>query len=202
MTCIPCCLPELGSRLIKSGAGNKYQRVAAAQYSITSDCHPLSLSVAGVPIAIALSYVHSSHTLYSGLTILRRPTLRMISSSTKLAAAQSELQTCETHLAAKERELAIKRCTGFRDGLGVRIRALTECGGMWSEVGKRVLRVLEELETDFPGMISPPFYFIYTTVSHETEHRRSSIIHQSPPNKPRECDNTTATRPSPLLGRL
>jgi hypothetical protein len=72
------------------------------------------------------------------------------SSSTKLAAAQSELQACGTHLAAKERELAIKRCTAIRDGLGARIRALMECGWVWSEVGKDALRVLEELEPE-PG---------------------------------------------------
>jgi hypothetical protein len=47
------------------------------------------------------------------------------------------------------------------DGLGDRIRALMECGWVWSEVGKETLRVLEEMETEFPGM-SPPFLFIQT----------------------------------------
>ena len=68
------------------------------------------------------------------------------------------VQACETHLAAKERELAIKRCNALRDDLGARIRALIECGWVWSEVGKEALRVLEAMETQ-PGK---NFLFIYT----------------------------------------
>ncbi|PPQ68991.1 hypothetical protein CVT26_001925, partial [Gymnopilus dilepis] len=63
-----------------------------------------------------------------------------------LAAAQAELQACENHLATKERELALKRCATVRDGLGLRIRALMECGWVWAEVGKQALQVLEELK--------------------------------------------------------
>jgi hypothetical protein len=41
-----------------------------------------------------------------------------------LAAAQlAELQACEVHLAAKERELVIKRCTAICDGLRLGVRA-------------------------------------------------------------------------------
>ena len=45
--------------------------------------------------------------------------------------------------------VGLKRCTAIRDGLGARIRALMECGRVWSEVGKEALRVREELETWF-----------------------------------------------------
>ena len=73
-----------------------------------------------------------------------------------------------------------------------------ECGWVLSEVDKEALRVLEELETKFPGK---SFLFLY-------KHRKnlyecfikeqscSSITRQSPPNNPRECDTTTTTRPS------
>jgi len=88
------------------------------------------------------------------------PLSASFSSSTKLAAAQSELQACETHLAAKERELAIKRCTALRDGLGARIKALIECGWVWSEVGKEALHVLEEMETE-PGKSFPFLFYLY-----------------------------------------
>ncbi|KDR72846.1 hypothetical protein GALMADRAFT_252135 [Galerina marginata CBS 339.88] len=77
-----------------------------------------------------------------------RPLSASFSSSTKLAAAQSELQACETHLAAKERELAIKRCAAVRDGLGARIKALVDCGWMWGELGKEALKSLEELNVE------------------------------------------------------
>ncbi|KAF8953680.1 hypothetical protein BDZ97DRAFT_1679053 [Flammula alnicola] len=80
-----------------------------------------------------------------------RPLSASISSSTKLAAAQSELQACEAHLAAKERELATKRCVAVRDGLGTRLRAMVECGWAWNELGKEALQSLEELGTDHPG---------------------------------------------------
>ncbi|KAF8151813.1 hypothetical protein B0H34DRAFT_624081, partial [Crassisporium funariophilum] len=57
-----------------------------------------------------------------------RPLSSSFSSSTKLAAAQSELQACEAHLAAKERELEVKRAVAVRDGLGARARAMIDCG--------------------------------------------------------------------------
>ncbi|TFK63176.1 hypothetical protein BDN72DRAFT_872367 [Pluteus cervinus] len=51
-----------------------------------------------------------------------------LNTSTKLAAAQSELQACEAHLAEKERELDALRTSAVRDGLSARCRAMIECG--------------------------------------------------------------------------
>ncbi|KAF9478744.1 hypothetical protein BDN70DRAFT_986054 [Pholiota conissans] len=75
-----------------------------------------------------------------------RPLSASFSSSTKLAAAQSELQACEAHLAAKERELEAKRNSAIRDGLGTRIRAMIDCGWAWHELGKGALQSLDELK--------------------------------------------------------
>ncbi|KAF8152185.1 hypothetical protein B0H34DRAFT_820924 [Crassisporium funariophilum] len=57
----------------------------------------------------------------------------------------SELQACEAHLAAKERELEVKRSVAVRDGLGARARAMIDCGWAWGEIGQETLRALESL---------------------------------------------------------
>ena len=63
----------------------------------------------------------------------------------KLSHTQSELQACETHLAAKERELSIRRCVIVKAGLDARFRAMVECGWAWGEIGKEALATLEQL---------------------------------------------------------
>ncbi|GJF00420.1 hypothetical protein PsYK624_167080 [Phanerochaete sordida] len=63
----------------------------------------------------------------------------------KLAAAQSELQACESHLASKERELDNMRSVAVRTGLQARCKALVECGWQWGEMGKEGIRALETL---------------------------------------------------------
>ncbi|KAG6860298.1 hypothetical protein C0995_012998 [Termitomyces sp. Mi166 len=63
--------------------------------------------------------------------------------SSKLSAAQAELQACETTLAQKERALQLGRVEALKEGLGMRCRALMECGWLWAEVGKEALRALE-----------------------------------------------------------
>ncbi|KAF8151820.1 hypothetical protein B0H34DRAFT_664779 [Crassisporium funariophilum] len=80
-----------------------------------------------------------------------RPLSSSFSSSTKLAAAQSELQACEAHLAAKERELEVKRSVAVRDGLGARARAMVDCGWAWGEIGQETLRALESLGNGGPN---------------------------------------------------
>ncbi|KAI6115747.1 hypothetical protein EV401DRAFT_2210762 [Pisolithus croceorrhizus] len=67
------------------------------------------------------------------------------SASSKLAHAQAELQACESHLADKERELAVRRISVVREGLGARCRALIDCGWVWGEMGKQGLRALQSL---------------------------------------------------------
>lgn len=82
---------------------------------------------------------------------------RTIATSTKIAAAQSELQACETHLATKENELAVRRTVAVRDGLNVRCQALVQCGWAWTELGKEAIGVLEspELTEDVHGAHRP-----------------------------------------------
>ncbi|KAG6901392.1 hypothetical protein C0995_012542 [Termitomyces sp. Mi166 len=66
--------------------------------------------------------------------------------SSKLSAAQAELQACEVTLAQKERALQLGRIEALKQGLGMRCRALMECGWLWAEAGKEVLRALEVLQ--------------------------------------------------------
>lgn len=65
--------------------------------------------------------------------------------SSKLSAAQAELQACEAQLAARERELDEKRASAVREGIGARAKAMVECGWAWGEMGKESLRALETL---------------------------------------------------------
>jgi hypothetical protein len=67
-------------------------------------------------------------------------------SSSKLSAAQAELQACETHLAAKEKELDERRVSAVRRGLEARCRAMVECGWKWGEMGREGLRALEVID--------------------------------------------------------
>jgi hypothetical protein len=67
-------------------------------------------------------------------------------SSSKLGAAQAELQACESHLAAKEKELDERRVSTVRRGLEARCKAMVECGWNWGEMGKEGLRALEGIE--------------------------------------------------------
>ncbi|KAL4254164.1 hypothetical protein ABKN59_004577 [Abortiporus biennis] len=64
----------------------------------------------------------------------------------KLSTAQMELQACEAHLAAKEKELTAFRISTIRTGLQVRCSAMAECGWVWNEMGKEGLRTLEMLD--------------------------------------------------------
>lgn len=66
--------------------------------------------------------------------------------SSKLSAAQAELQACEAHLAAKEKDLDERRISAVRRGLEVRCKAMVECGWNWGEMGKEGLRALEEID--------------------------------------------------------
>ena len=73
------------------------------------------------------------------------------STNAKLAQAQTELQACEAHLVAKERELDARRITIARDGLGARCRALIDCGWVWGEMGKQGLKALQALSANGSG---------------------------------------------------
>ncbi|KAG8220344.1 hypothetical protein J3R82DRAFT_3438 [Butyriboletus roseoflavus] len=70
------------------------------------------------------------------------------STNAKLAQAQAELQACEAHLVAKERELDARRVSIAREGLGARCRALIDCGWVWGEMGKQGLKALQALSTN------------------------------------------------------
>lgn len=66
-----------------------------------------------------------------------------MNASMKLSAAQAELQACEAHLAARERELDERRASAVGEGLSARCKAMIECGWAWGEMGKEGLRALE-----------------------------------------------------------
>ncbi|TFK38358.1 hypothetical protein BDQ12DRAFT_683522 [Crucibulum laeve] len=74
--------------------------------------------------------------------------------SSKLVAAQSELQACEAHLASKEHELAARRNAAVREGLSIRCRAMVECGWTWGERGKEALSALQSLSEDNTNRLS------------------------------------------------
>lgn len=61
----------------------------------------------------------------------------------KAAAAQAELQACESALARREAELDAMRVSVIKDGLDARCKALVECAWTWGEMGKEGLRALE-----------------------------------------------------------
>lgn len=69
-----------------------------------------------------------------------------VASSSKLGSAQAELQACESHLAAKEKELDQLRISTVQRGLEARCKAMVECGWNWGEMGKEGLRALEGME--------------------------------------------------------
>ncbi|KAF4566127.1 hypothetical protein EYR36_011542 [Pleurotus pulmonarius] len=64
--------------------------------------------------------------------------------SSKLNAAQAELQACEAHLTVKERELEKRRGDVVEQALMGRCRGIIECGQIWVERGQRALSVLEQ----------------------------------------------------------
>jgi hypothetical protein len=69
------------------------------------------------------------------------------SSSSKLTAAQSQLQVCEAHLAVKEKELNELQISTVQCGLEARCKAMVECGWNWGEMGKEGLRALEGVDS-------------------------------------------------------
>jgi len=71
--------------------------------------------------------------------------------SSKLGAAQSELQACEAQLAAQERELDELRVSAVRRGLEARCKAMAQCGWNWWEMGKEGLRALEGIDSSAPN---------------------------------------------------
>ena len=114
----------------------------------------IKVSKSQKPIGLAGQRFASSSSLGSVDTPSPSPQrTRAIATSTKIAAAQSELQACETHLANKENELALRRTIAVRDGLNVRCQALVQCGWAWTELGKEAIGVLEspELAPDVHG---------------------------------------------------
>lgn len=122
------------ARLIKASKSNKSSNrdsyiagfAAAASGSSTSLKSDFSLGV-------------SSRALNNPSTSLAFN----LNASTKLSLAQAELQACEVHLAARERELDEKRALVVGEGLSMRCRALVECGWVWGEMGREGVRTLE-----------------------------------------------------------
>lgn len=86
-------------------------------------------------------------------------------SSSKLGAAQAELQACEAHLAAKEKELDQLRVSAVRRGLEARCKAMVECGWNWGEMGKEGLRALEGVESSASNGLDGQFVLVHFPTS-------------------------------------
>lgn len=97
------------------------------------------------------SLLLAQNNRYSSSSLSLSASHDSLNTSAKLAAAQSELQACEAHLAAKERDLDIRRTAAIRDGLSLRCRAMVETGWVWGEMGKEALRALEMLDSNPKG---------------------------------------------------
>ncbi|KAF5376468.1 hypothetical protein D9615_008597 [Tricholomella constricta] len=115
----------------------------------------------------------SSSLSLSSASVFSSPSLTAsLLNSPKLSAAQAELQACETHLAAKERDLAVGRTNALREGLSLRCRALVECGWVWSEMGNEALRVLDGLAEVNGDMVrNGPFHHSHKPLP-QPQHRR------------------------------
>ncbi|KAJ7609657.1 hypothetical protein FB45DRAFT_982388 [Roridomyces roridus] len=84
----------------------------------------------------------SKPTSHSSSSPTQSQTSLASTSNSKLAAAQTELQACEAHLATKELELRVHRSALVSEGLAQRCHALAECGQRWSEAGRRAVLAL------------------------------------------------------------
>ncbi|GJJ14169.1 hypothetical protein Clacol_008430 [Clathrus columnatus] len=65
--------------------------------------------------------------------------------NSKVSAAQMELQACESHLAAQERELETFRLSALKQALRLRCQALVQCAWTWGELGRRCLSFIDGL---------------------------------------------------------
>ncbi|KAG6875237.1 hypothetical protein C0992_004644, partial [Termitomyces sp. T32_za158] len=106
------------TRLIKASKNVKTSRRDSVHRSSAST-HSLSSGMSSP----SLTHMHSIH----------------VPASSKLGAAQAELQACEATLAQKERALHHGRIEALRAGLGLRCRVLMECEWVWVQVGKSAL---------------------------------------------------------------
>ncbi|KAG9028167.1 hypothetical protein FRB95_006783 [Tulasnella sp. JGI-2019a] len=81
-------------------------------------------------------------------------------SGSKLSQAQTELQACEAHLTAKQRELDEITRSAIKDGLEKRCHALETCGLIWTDKGREGLKVLQALSKESDGPMPsqhPPY---------------------------------------------
>ncbi|KAG9308022.1 hypothetical protein JVU11DRAFT_12674 [Chiua virens] len=113
----------------------------------TRDAHRSSKLIPNLGSA-SFSSLPSTNTSYTTGTSTSGATSNPAATNTKLAQAQAELQACEAHLVAKERELDARRISIAREGLGARCRALVDCGWVWGEMGKQGLRALQALSAN------------------------------------------------------
>ena len=129
-----CSVVCLADRLSSSSVG---KLVKASNKRSTRDNMALN-----APFATEMSLGLSSHA--SGTSVTATAT----TGTSKLSHAQAELQACELHLAAKERELENIREETLKKGLERRLKALVSCGWAWGERGKQALRALDGLRGD------------------------------------------------------
>jgi hypothetical protein len=117
-----------------------------------------------VPLTIVVSYVHSHHPFHPSLTVSCRPSLCIILVIYEVSSHSVGTSSLRNVPGSQERELAIKQCTAIHDGLVARIKALMECGWVWSvRGGQGGFARTGGNGDEFPGK-SPPV-FIYTNCS-------------------------------------
>ncbi|THH12479.1 hypothetical protein EW146_g7660 [Bondarzewia mesenterica] len=103
--------------------------------------------------------------------------------SSKLSAAQAELQACETQLAAKERELDAMRVSAVRQGLYLRCTAMVECGWTWGEMGKEGLRALEGMTMPNGHAMIPDSHGMHKPLPDPTHYHAGSDLSSLGPSQ-------------------
>lgn len=134
-------------KALEDGVGNvmRDREILCVVYNLNNNSLLNPLSVTRL-IKLSKSQKPTRDSILASSSTSTLTKLPEVQTSTKLAAAQSELQACEAHLATKERELDAMRNTAFVYGLSARCKALVECGWTWGEMGKEGLRALESME--------------------------------------------------------
>ncbi|KAG6894662.1 hypothetical protein C0992_005202 [Termitomyces sp. T32_za158] len=105
----------------------------------------------------------STHSLSSGMSSPSSTHVHSIHvpTSSKLGAAQAELQACEVTLAQNGRALHHGRVEALRAGLGLQCHALMECSWVWAQVSKTALKALQDNAPPTPKRLphaAEPFY--------------------------------------------
>ncbi|KAG6864355.1 hypothetical protein C0991_010253, partial [Blastosporella zonata] len=100
----------------------------------------------------------------------------------KLTHAQAELQACEATLAQKKSALQVGRAEALRDGLGLRCRAMVECGWVWGEMGRQALEALDRIDLNIGSAGGEEQSNAYPSSSTHPYENEKSLHHEQYPN--------------------